>query len=104
MVYPIFALRDDKTSFMSPFCEMSSAAAVRGLKYALRMDALPPYVDVGDLALYQLGTFDTDTGVLVPEFPSCIYRPSSADLPTDEYTIPDEEEKAGVDIECDEEV
>lgn len=64
MKYSVFAIRDFKTGFLSPVCEANEAAAVRNFEAAcLKSDSLF-FSHPEDYALYLIGEYDTDSGLL----------------------------------------
>lgn len=70
MIYPVFAIRDFKTGFLSPVCEANEASAVRNFEAAcLKSDSLF-FSHPEDYALFHLGSYDTDTGDMRPAVPS----------------------------------
>lgn len=69
MKYPVFAIRDFKTGFLSPTCEANAPAAVRNFEHACaRSDSLF-FSHPEDYALYRIGEYDTDSGVISPISP-----------------------------------
>lgn len=67
MKYPIISYRDKKVGFSPPQCEQSETAAIRGFAYAINSrDGMMNFAP-NDYELYKIGSFDTDTGLIVPE-------------------------------------
>ena len=63
----IYAFRDTKIGFMQPFLQQNEAVAMRTLKMAVNDEHSQIRNRAEDIQLYQLGTFDDDTGEIVPE-------------------------------------
>lgn len=67
MKYPIFSIRDRRTGFMTPTLDQNISSAVRNFEHAcMNTDSLM-YSHADDYSLYQIGEFDTETGVIVVE-------------------------------------
>lgn len=65
MIYPVYAIRDFKTGFLQPVCEVNEASAVRNFSSAvLSNDKGLFFTNPGDYALYHIGSYDTDSGVI----------------------------------------
>lgn len=66
MIYGVYSIRDLKTGYLSITLEQNDASAIRNFEHACsRSDSLL-YSHGSDYSLYKLGTFDTDTGTVVP--------------------------------------
>lgn len=63
----IYAFKDTKIGFMQPFLQQNEAVAMRTLKMAVNDEQGPIRNMAEDIQLYQLGTFDDDTGEIMPE-------------------------------------
>lgn len=63
----IYAFRDTKIGFMQPFLQQNEAVAMRTLKMAVNDEHSQIRNMAEDIQLYQLGTYDDDTGEIVPE-------------------------------------
>ena len=63
----IYAFKDTKIGFMQPFLQQNEAVAMRTLKMAVNDEHSQIRNMAEDIQLYQLGTFDDDTGEIVPE-------------------------------------
>lgn len=66
MIYSIYCLKDQLTGFLSPSFDQNDAAAIRNFSFALQRGDLlfgsfPQHYD-----LYKLGSFSTETGLIVP--------------------------------------
>lgn len=67
MLYRMYCMRDFKTGFLSPALELNEASAVRNFEHAvLRNDDSLFFSHPADYALFFVGDFDSDTGVLFP--------------------------------------
>ncbi len=72
MKYPIFAMKDRKVGFMTPMVDQNVPSAVRNFKFAVgRQDSIMK-VQPDDFSLYQIGEYETDTGVIKPMDPQFI--------------------------------
>lgn len=80
MTYPVYSIRDLKTQFGLPFVEANDPAAIRNFIAALRMDSGVMSYAPKDFDLYNVGTFDTDTGILHGEFPVLVYSGASFEV------------------------
>lgn len=67
MVYNVYAIRDYKAGFLSPIIEQSEAVAIRNFENACSNKDTMIYKFPNDFALYALGTYDTDKGLLQPD-------------------------------------
>ncbi|UPW40966.1 nonstructural protein [Sigmofec virus UA08Rod_5935] len=66
MKYPVFSIRDFKSGFLTPVCEANAAVAARNFQHACMASDSLFFSHPEDYALYHLGYFDTDTGVMTP--------------------------------------
>ena len=72
MEYGIYSVRDALNGFCPPMCDTTDGSAARNFKYALSQPGVP---SPSDFDLFRLGTFDIDSGRIVPEeFPILICR------------------------------
>lgn len=63
MIYNVYAMRDVKTGFLTPTCELSDASAIRNFENAVVRDvASVLWTHSEDFMLYKIGEYDTDTG------------------------------------------
>lgn len=69
MIFGVYAMRDIKTGFMTPSLDPNDDAAVRNFYHAVSQSAGVLFTFPVDFSLYRIGSFDSDTGVLVPETP-----------------------------------
>lgn len=66
MLYPVFSIRDKYTTFMSPTVDQSVESAKRGFAYAINNNPGVMNFAPADYDLYQIGTFDSESGELKP--------------------------------------
>lgn len=65
MKYSVFAIRDFKTGFLTPTVEVNAASAIRNFEHAvLRNDDSLFFSHPEDYSLFELGSYDTDTGMM----------------------------------------
>lgn len=70
MKYSVFAIRDFKTGFLQPTVDANAASAIRNFEHAvLRNDDSLFFSHPEDYSLYELGEYDTDTGLLTAKSP-----------------------------------
>lgn len=69
MIYPICAIRDQKTVFYPPMVEENTQSAIRN--FAMNVNAGKGVLGFspGDFALYHIGNFDSEKGVVEPVVP-----------------------------------
>lgn len=72
MKSPIFSVRDSMIGFNSPYIRVNERVAIR--EFRSMVDELDNKGDqaVFDLGLYCVGTFDVETGVIVPHDPQVV--------------------------------
>lgn len=66
MKLPICCMRDQLTGFMNPFVSTNESVAERDFKIIVNDDKQSLHYNPQHFDLYHLGTFDTDTGIIVP--------------------------------------
>ena len=64
MIYPIFVMKDLKKGFMSPTVDLNEASALRTFHMAMIDDHSVIKVHHEDFALYKIGEFDSESGVI----------------------------------------
>lgn len=64
MKYGIYSIHDAKTGFLNITLDQSQAAAVRGFEHASANADSLFFTHPADYALYHIGNFDTDTGII----------------------------------------
>lgn len=81
MIYGIYSMRDKHTGFVSPTFDLNDQTASRNFSMALtKSDGILGFAP-SDFDLYCLGSFDTDTGVIVPaSLPQLVLTGSQAFL------------------------
>lgn len=62
----IYAIRDLKTNYGNPVCDMNDEAAKRGFMMAVEYGQNELSKMPQDFELVKIGTFDEDTGEIVP--------------------------------------
>lgn len=62
----IYAFKDTKIGFMQPFLQQNQSVAVRTLRMAANDEHSQIKNMAEDIQLYQLGTYDDETGEIVP--------------------------------------
>lgn len=62
MIYGLYAIKDDKTGFMTPTVDISDAAAERNFAHAIVSTKGLFYTHPADFALYKLATYNTSDG------------------------------------------
>lgn len=77
MIFSIYSIKDQLTGFLTPSFDQNDASAMRNFSFALRRSDLllgsyPQHYD-----LYCLGTFDSDTGCIMPIDPQIVCTGSS---------------------------
>lgn len=79
MVLGVYAIRDVKVGFLTPTVEQNERVAIRNFSHAVvnSQSVLSSYAK--DFALYRLGTYDNDTGVITPDpLPVHVYEAADA--------------------------
>lgn len=66
MKMPIYAVRDIYTGFMTPMPDINDDTAKRNFVHAVRCAGTVMNSHPADYDLYCLGSYDTDTGELLP--------------------------------------
>lgn len=66
MIFNVYSIRDIHTGFMSPTFEINHAVAMRNFNHAVQNSDSILFTAAKDFDLYQIGTFDSDTGKLMP--------------------------------------
>ena len=71
MLKNIYVIRDYKVGYTNLVLDLNDAVAVRGFKSVLTPDSLQ-YNNPKDFALFKVGTFDTETGIIEPFEPMLV--------------------------------
>lgn len=69
MIFGVYAMRDIKTGFMTPSLDPNDDAAARNFYHAVSQSSGVLFTFASDFSLYRVGSFDSDTGLLVSEQP-----------------------------------
>lgn len=70
MIYGVYAIYDSAAHvFTAPTIDISDASAVRSFQQAIANSGSVMNFKPDDFSLYQVGTFDVETGVLEPFTP-----------------------------------
>lgn len=69
MIYKLFAMKDEKSAFMQIMMEYSDGTAMRNFQQAVTKPDTVYSSFASDFALYCLGTYDSEIGVITPENP-----------------------------------
>lgn len=62
----VYSIRDSKTGFLSPTFEINDAVAMRNFEHAVVNSDSVLFSHARDFDLFKIGTFDSDTGRLMP--------------------------------------
>lgn len=77
MIYKVYAIKDELVGFGSIMVEQNEASAVRGFSYACKKADTLMAENKKDYTLYELGTYDTEKGVIEPCAPTVVLNGSS---------------------------
>lgn len=69
MIYPIYAVRDLMTGFMSPTVDMNDVSAARNFTHAVKTSDGVMHTNPSDFDLFRVGSFDTETGQIDSVWP-----------------------------------
>lgn len=69
MEYNIYAIRDEKTGFLSPTLDGSDEQAMRNFEHAIQTSTGLLKSHKKDFSLYRIGRYDTDHASLTAEYP-----------------------------------
>lgn len=69
MKYPVYAIRDKASAFMSPVVDQSDAAAIRNFANAVNSDTGIIGFQPSDFDLYKIGEYDDQNAQLSPVSP-----------------------------------
>lgn len=64
MIYGVYAIKDAKTAFMPCNVDYNDASAIRNFEHAVRTPDSLMASHPGDYALYRLGLYDTESGII----------------------------------------
>lgn len=63
----IYSIRDVRTGFLSPTYDLNDAVAARNFAHAVMNSDSILFTHAADFDLFRIGTFDSETGCLIPE-------------------------------------
>lgn len=69
MIISLYSINDALNGFMSPTLQNNDAAAMRSFAEVFK-DVYSP----ADYSLFKIGSFDTDTGEIIPDVPTIVCR------------------------------
>lgn len=81
MIYNVYAIKDDASSFLAPTIETTDAVAIRSFKIGIN-DARNQimYFNKSDFNLYRIGNYDVETGQITPfNTPILVFRGSDVE-------------------------
>lgn len=67
MIYGVYAIKDAKTSFMPCNVDYNDASAIRNFEHAVMAPDSLMRSHPADYTLYRLGSYNTETGLIVSE-------------------------------------
>lgn len=74
MIFHVYAIRDELTTFMSPMLDSSNDSAIRNFRLAIDSNVMMEK-NPTDFCLYKLGDYDNETGKIIPlDVPEFIVR------------------------------
>lgn len=66
MILNIYAIRDEKTGYLTPTCDQNDAAAMRNFAHACMNESSLFFTHGSDYTLMRIGQYDTDNGSITP--------------------------------------
>lgn len=69
MILGVYSIRDSIIGFLTPTVDQNDSAAMRNFEHAVSDSRSLLHTHAKDYDLYQIATFDSDTGVLFPITP-----------------------------------
>lgn len=69
MLTGIYAIKDAKSTFMPCTVDVNDATAVRNFEHAVRQPDSILASHPNDFALFKVGEYDNESGVIAPVFP-----------------------------------
>lgn len=72
MIYKVYSIRDVNVGFMTPVCEINEACAVRNFEFAVGKENTLLYSHAKDYDLYEIGTYDDESGLLTSTIPKIV--------------------------------
>lgn len=80
MKYGLYAIKDAKSSFMLCNADMNDACAIRNFEHAVRQPDSLLRSHPNDYALFCVGAYDNETGIVYPQVPPTLLTDASAVL------------------------
>lgn len=79
MTFGVYCVRDVKSGFQTPTCQVNDAVAVRGFASAVMQSDSVLFTHASDFSLYKVADFDADSGKMIPlDLPVELYRATDA--------------------------
>lgn len=72
MIYGVYAIRDLKTTFMSPIISQNDAEAGRNFSHAVMQTDSLYYTHASDFDLFKIGSYDSETGIITGMNPEIV--------------------------------
>lgn len=69
MIFGVYSIRDVRTGFLSPTIEVNDQVAMRNFSHAVQRSDSLLHSFPGEYDIYKIGTFDSESGQLVPIMP-----------------------------------
>lgn len=64
MILKVYAIRDEKTGYLTPTVDQNDAAAMRSFSHACKSVQSLFYTHPADYTLMRIGEYDSDTGLI----------------------------------------
>lgn len=80
MIYPIFCMKDELVGFMTPTLDQNEASALRNFRHAIASTDGVLHTHPDNFSLWFLGTFNNETGELLPDSPQLLMRGDKNDV------------------------
>lgn len=77
MKYPMYCIRDNKVGFMTPVIDTNHDTAIRNFAMAVNGQNDTMAFSPADFDLYQVGTFDSEKGMIEPMTPDLVVSGTS---------------------------
>ena len=65
MIYGMYAIRDTKTGFLPPQCDLNDNSAIRNFEHACTDKNSLMYTHGSDYELYKIAEYDTESGNII---------------------------------------
>lgn len=72
MIYPVYSVRDDKAGFGQPQVSLNEPTMIRSFAHQINQPGSILEFASSDYSLYEIGSFDTDSGEFKPVLPRFI--------------------------------